>query len=475
MVSTTRAAFQQLVDKDVDAILLPGDLFHSRDLRPKVLDDAERALGIVPEAVPVLASRGNHDENLTPRQVTWLNYLHRRDRIVLLEAELDANLDAAGFEPYREGADSESAGFFDIDRIGEPPVRVFGLQWRGARADTALERAARGIREVNEDHGEPAYTVLLAHFGIEDEVPTLGGTVTHAELEPVREVVDYLALGHIHKRYEAGGWIYNPGSPEAHNIQEGQDDWEHGIYTVDVGESAGVDGEGPGTLSHDITHHATKRRPYYRIEFEVTPYDSPGELEAAFREHVEDERDQLEEHCAATEFQAGGDRRRPILDARFEGTLRFERADLRTDKLAEWAEGACDALHVQVNTSIRTADTQELLEELDGESVFIDGRLNTDALERRVFETIATESEYGEHADEVAEVLERSHRMSQTGEAVESISDMVSERRRELFPDMTADVAIEVAEDPFDDTPADEDELPTDDETVPSADGGMSE
>jgi len=476
MVSTTRAALQGLVERDVDAVLLPGDLFHSRDLRPKVLDDAERALGLVPDEIPVLVSRGNHDENLTPRQVTWLNYLHRRGKIVLLEADLASDREAAGFEPHQADQPGDCAGFYDVEAPGaDGPVRVFGLQWRGARADTALERAAAGIREANDEHGEPAYTVLLAHFGIEDEVPTLGGTITHAELEPVREVVDYLALGHIHKRYEAAGWVYNPGSLEAHNTQEGQDGWDHGYYTVDLDSVGGAEDGGPGALAHEVTHHAAKRRPYYRIEFDVTPHESRSDLEEAFREHVQEEQPAFEDYCSQPEFLAGGDRRKPILDVRFDGTLQFERADLRTDELAGWAEDACDALHVQVNTSVRTADIQALIEELDGDSVFVDGRLNTDALERRVFETIATESAYGDHAEEVADVLERSHRMAQGGEAIEDITDAVSGERRELFPGMTADVDIEVPEDPLADGEAGPGAGGEPDGRAPSADGGTPE
>jgi len=73
MVSTTRAAFQEMIKKrGTDAILLPGDLFHSRDLRPKILHQIEQELERIPDDVPVLVSRGNHDENLTPRDVTMV-------------------------------------------------------------------------------------------------------------------------------------------------------------------------------------------------------------------------------------------------------------------------------------------------------------------------------------------------------------------------------------------------------------------
>jgi DNA repair exonuclease SbcCD nuclease subunit len=481
MANTFRAVLLQIVESEPELIVLPGDLFHSRDLRPKVLDEAERALAAVPEDIPVLVSRGNHDENLTPRNLTWLKYLHRRDHIVLLEAGLDDEI--ATFGPYDETEPGTEAGFYDLNtELGT--IRFFGLQWRGARTDQALEQVARGIRATNEEHGEPAYTVLLAHFGIEDEVPALGANVTHAELREVKEVVDYLALGHIHKRYEASGWIYNPGSPEAHSTMEIRDDWDHGYYMVEFEDAdEPTDTDRPGVLKHDVTHHPAKRRPFFTSEFDVTPYDSPGELEPAFGDHLENERGSLEAVTNRERFRASGNRRQPMIDLRFTGTLQFDRADLHIDRLAEQTEAVFDALYVQTNTSgITSADIQALLEDLDDEEVFIDGRLQTEVLEQRVFKTIATESQYSDHAEEVANLLGTAHRMAQSGQAAEDIRDTIGERRRELFPNLTDDVLIDVPEDPFaaqepteEETASDEDEEGTVVGSTVGANGGENE
>ncbi|KAB1184775.1 MULTISPECIES: exonuclease SbcCD subunit D [Haloferax] len=448
MTNTFKATLQLIMRDDPDAILLPGDLFHSRDLRPKALEAAEKGLSVVPNDVPVLVSRGNHDENLTPREVTWLNYLHRRGHIVLLEADLENNPEVAQFGRYDADEPGEDAGFYDIE-TDTGTVRVFGLQWRGARTDTALEKVAKGIRETAEDHGQPDYTVLLAHFGIEDEVPALGGNVTHAELRDVREVVDYLALGHIHKCYDASGWIYNPGSSEAHSTSEARDDWNHGYYSVDL-SPADDEYDGPGQLAHDVNHKHSRRRPFYTIKFDVTPYESVGELETAFREQLSDEQSVLQNYLDREEFLLGNERREPMIDLRFEGTLQFDRGSFRVDELADQTATVCDALYVQTNTSrVTTAEIQELLAELDDEEVFVDGRLQTAALEQRVFETIATESEYSNHADAVAALLGDAHRMAQDGESTDDIVDVVSESRRELFPEATSGVSLDVSEDPF--------------------------
>ncbi|MFB6162475.1 MAG: exonuclease SbcCD subunit D, partial [Halococcoides sp.] len=448
MLSTTRATIDAMLAHDPEAIVLPGDLFHSRDLRPKVLHRIERELERVPDEVPVIVSRGNHDENLTPREVTWLNYLHQRGRIVFLRADLDG--ETAGFVPYDPGAPGDHAGFIDLSVGFDRPVRVFGLQWRGAKTGRALEQVGRGIRATNDDRGDPALVVLLSHFGIEDEVPSLGGSVTHADLDPIRDVVDYLALGHVHKRYEAGEWIYNPGSPEAHSTREGHDDWTHGYYEVELGD--GVDTGDGGTTADPpvaVTHHRTQRRPYVRIEFDVTPHDTAGDLTTAFHEHVRDQSRSIEQYCETPRFTAGSDPRAPIVDLRFTGTLQFERGAFRPDELAAWVEDTVDALHVQVNSAIRTASVQDLVAEIDDEAIFSDGRLNTDVLEDRVFETIARESPYDEATDDVADLLGTTHRMAQAGEAVEDIRETVSSARRELFPDREETVVLDIDEDPF--------------------------
>ncbi|QCC47673.1 metallophosphoesterase family protein [Halobellus limi] len=449
MSNSFRATLQLILKQDPDAILLPGDLFHSRDLRPKILEEAERGLELVPDEVPVVVSRGNHDENLTPREVTWLNYLHRREHIVLLEADLDATPEAAEFTPYGDQSETGSAGFYDIE-TESGTARVFGLQWRGARTDAALEKVAGGIESTNEEYGEPDYTILLGHFGLEDEVPSLGGNITHAELRDVREVVDYLALGHIHKRYDSGGWIYNPGSPEAHSTREARDDWDHGYYSIEL-DTAGDGYDGPGALEHSVEHHHARRRPYFSPPaFDVTPYDSFGELREAFHDHIDAQRGSLEAELHEEEFTKGGDLREPMVDLQFEGTLQFDRGDLTIEELAEWTEEAYDALYVQTNTSrITSAEIEELLSEIDDDEVFVDGRLRTEALEKRVFETIASESQYSDYAEEVASLLGDAHRMAKSGEAAEDIADIVTERRRELFPDATESVSIDVPEDPL--------------------------
>lgn len=442
MQASFRYALDQAIERDAGAILLPGDLFHSRDLRPEILAETERSLERIPEEIPVLVTAGNHDRNLTPRALTWLEYLDERGLITLLEADLDG--DIATFRSADEEATlgDRTAGFVDYT---EPelngPIRVFGLQYRGGYIDTAIERVAAGLEEVNTTHGRPAYTILLAHFGVEEVVPGLGANVQFPDLEPLRDRVDYLALGHIHKQYEAEGWIYNPGSLEAHDTREARWEDEHGFYQLDVTGDGGT-----------ATHVTGKRRPFYRIEFDVTEHATMAGLEEAFREHVRAEREPLEAHCHQDTYLAGGDRRAPVIDLRLHGTLQFSRGQLDVDRLSALATEELDALHVQASVAITSADVQALLDELGEDAAFSDdGTLDTAALEGEVFETIARESPYGDRAEAVATLLSETRELAtERNEPAEGIAELVQDRRRTLFPDAgdaDADTATDVDSD----------------------------
>lgn len=461
--STFRSALTDAVEQhDTDIIIIPGDLFQSRDLRARVLSDVESQLGSLPEDVSVIVSRGNHDENLTPRDVTWLNYLHERGEIVFLKASLGASRPEDVFPKHTPANPGQSAGFVEFSPPGlANPIRLFGLQWRGARTDTALTDVAEGIRAVRETHGTAALTILLAHFGVEDEVPTLGGNVSHADLRGLNDCVDYLALGHIHKGYTANNWIFNPGSPEAHNTREGKDNWPHGYFTVEVtpvSEEPPIpaDGELATQLHTDtgetatVTHHETKRRPYYRLSIDVTPYESPPELDTAVESAIQSEQSTLETYCTDPRYTAQGSPRSPIIDLRFTGTLQFARSEFHPAEFARQVETEYNALHVQTNTGIRTTEIQELLSDIDEDTVFTNGTVNTDALEETVFETVTTESQFAEKATSAARVLKTAHEMVQADESPADISTAIQSTRRDEFADMKNTVDPDVDSLPFD-------------------------
>jgi len=422
----TRLSFQhflgQASERDTDAILIPGDLFDSRDIRPQTLQQTEALLEDVEQ--PVIVSPGNHDENMSRRRdLTWLEYLNNKGLITLLSAELSG--DRATFAPTdvtdpRQGG----GGYVDIERDGEI-VRCFGLQYRGAYIERDLPNIAEGIRAVNQSEGEPDTSILLAHFGVDDAVPDLGANVARTALTEVEELVDYIALGHIHKQFESGTVAWNPGSLEALDIQEGRWDDSHGYYIYD-------------TVAGTADHHLSKRRPYYTLNFDVSGYRTFEDLRADFEIELENARPDVEDVCQRDIHRDGqGNRRKPIINSRFEGTLLLDHTTFDVETLTSLAEDKLDALYVQPTNHTERKAVQELLGDLErGEAFNPDGTVNTDALQERVFTTLAGESRYSAQAEDVAETLDHVEGLvNEDGQSVSEVADYLRERRRELFPE----------------------------------------
>ncbi len=100
------------------------------------------------------------------------------------------------------------------------------------------------------------------HTGVEGIVPQLHGLPTRAQFEPLRGLIDYVALGHVHKQYALEDWLYNPGSTETWGAEESA--WERGYYVVAIDTERG--GDGP---SHTAQHVVNPRRPFLRFTFSV--------------------------------------------------------------------------------------------------------------------------------------------------------------------------------------------------------------
>jgi DNA repair exonuclease SbcCD nuclease subunit len=444
MLSTFQQTLREAVQEGVDAVLLPGDLFDSRNVRPAVLQAAEQALDIIPDDVPVLVSPGNHDQNLSRRQMTWLEYLHRKDVITLLQSATPAvSRDDRPIEELYPSPAMADAGRgtgiggtvpgyyeFSVDDL-DGPVRVFGLEYRGGYIDTSLEDTATAIEAINDREGTAAATILLAHFGVAEEAPDLGASVKVSTMQPIQDLVDYLALGHIHKPYagpDQGTWFFNPGSIEAHDTREAQ--WDLGYI---IGEVQPVGEETDAEIVDE--HYSSKRRPFYRFSFEVEIYDTWAELVDGYEAAIEDELPAIEAHCSDQRFtDSEGHPRDPVIDLRVTGELQFDRRDLDTEILEEIISEATDAVYVQSQDNVTTPTVLDQVD-VEEETVFTsDGRLRTDMLEGGVFEQVANTTSYESNTEAFAETLAEAKELVVEEDASrEVVADRLQQRRREAF------------------------------------------
>lgn len=220
-------AYMAMVDHAIgvhaDFVVLSGDLFHRSSADAWMLRQATSGLTALRTAgIPVLAIEGNHDVQHARKHLSWMEYLCDEGLLCLLDLEQADN----GRKILRPWNDAERRGSW-IDVAG---VRVYGLKYYGAITGRILEEVGGDIQPGPND-----YTVLMLHAGMQGQVPHLHGGLTVADLAPVQPAVDYLALGHVHKRL-VEGWIFNPGSLETNSTEEME--WPHGFFDVQVDTEA---------------------------------------------------------------------------------------------------------------------------------------------------------------------------------------------------------------------------------------------
>ncbi len=419
MYMSFRTTINEGKDEDIDFALFAGDLFHHKKVNARALKDAENALEMFKDNdIPVIVVQGNHDSKLYKEDLTWLEYLHSKGTIILLQGTFMD--DGPLFEKHDWDEPGTSSGFVDIG-----DVRIFGLQYSGQRTSERLNALPDIIRNVNEKYGEPEFTIFMGHFGIEGHIPGISGGISYNNLVPLEDLVDYVALGHLHKNYSHGDWIFNPGSLEAHTTREST--WRLGYYITKISED-GFDSE----------HRLSKRRPFYRIEFDVNRCKNRDELLRSFEDKVSDEIGGLESVQQRNHHKKRGEKRNPVVDLRLKGLLQFSRSALDIEEFIDIVEEKMEAIKVQLVDSTESIDTEAVLDEFEGgkDDVFDEnGQLNRDAVEKAVFKMKAGEdSRYREKKEEVSKILVSVKNELIAEEHEEIIAESLKKKRRELFP-----------------------------------------
>ncbi len=408
------------IEEEVDFVLLCGDLFHHKNVTAQTLSNAEQGLQqFTNHHIPIVFNQGNHDAKLYRQDMTWLEYLHRKKIGVLLQADIsDSNLI---FKPYDEGHPSSHAGFIDIK-----DTRIFGLQYSGQQTSERLQQIPEEIQQVNNEFGQADFTILMGHFGVEGHIPGITGGVSEETLAPLQEVVDYLALGHLHKQYSENNWIFNPGSLEAHDTREAT--WDLGYYLTTLTKDNGV----------QAVHHLSKRRPFHKIVFSVDRFHSKEELLHGFKRKLSVEKESIEEVQKQSHFQNKTGLRQPIIDLRLKGQLHFSRSLLDINELIDLIENETDAVKVQPSDATESLETQEILRSIEGgrDAIFDeDGHVNRDQLEQAVFTMKAGEDDrFNQKKQQVAQILFSLKAELLSGENPEDVAETLQKKRKKYFP-----------------------------------------
>lgn len=282
------------IERDVDFLLISGDLFNKRNINPKTLLQATAILRRLKEAgIPVFAIEGNHDRAIYGDRISWMNYLSKEGYIHLLNIRISDG--EPELVPWNEK--TRSGSYVELE-----DVRIIGMKYYGASTPKLLEMLEDRLRGMRDGK----FTILMLHAGLEEYMPYAEGGLKTEHLVKLRGVVDYLALGHIHRRYEADGWIFNPGSLENWNSQEVE--WEKGFYHVKLDENG-----------FQAKHIESIRRPFLKRSVDVGAFKTPDELKNEIAKILEKEK--IPEGC--------------IFELTLRGSLLFERSELKVDRIEE--------------------------------------------------------------------------------------------------------------------------------------------
>ncbi|GAB4531101.1 MAG: DNA repair exonuclease [Anaerolineae bacterium] len=372
----------QAIAERVDFVVLGGDLFQKRAIDPPTLLQAVEGLSRLKEAgIPVAAVEGNHEHAHYRDVFSWMDFLAERGYLALLNPT------------FREGVPELTAWDGQHGAYLDPVegVRVYGLKHYGAVTDRVVGSLAKALASA--DHSGLEYVILVMHAGLEGILPHYSAILTHSQLSPLRDYVDYLALGHIHKPFEREGWIYNPGSPETCGMDEA--DWsERGYYLVEV--------ETEQSPKHKARLIRNPRRPFLRLALNVEARESPDALYAAAEKYVR------------REAAGYADRLQPVVELVIEGVLPFEREELDVKRLEAIVQEAFDPLLVRITNRTVPAEYE----------VGSDESKSRPELEREVIkDLIERDARYRQFAADWAEVVLNVKRMALEGTSPAGILD----------------------------------------------------
>ncbi len=282
-----------------DFVLISGDLFDKRSINAPTYVQAVHVLSMLKEAgIPCIAIEGNHDRRFLKDGMSWLESLEWEGLLKVIknyEGDLMGN-------------------FVDIGG-----TRIFGLGFAGSMTSATIPQIAGEIKDINAKN-PPAKTILMMHAGVQGKMKYgIMGEVTYEDLYPLKEVVDYLALGHYHSTYDIDGWVYNPGSPETCSIAEYGE--RKGFYHVKDGKA-------------ELKRAAIREFIVLRV-----PVDEHKAADSLLKD--------IEERLASHEKSEG-----PVVNIILEGTLSFDRSHLNVEAIRQMAGERLNALYADVRFNL---------------------------------------------------------------------------------------------------------------------------
>ena len=205
----------------VEFVIISGDFFHNKVLNPRTLEQAMDALEKLKKSkIPVFLTEGNHDMETYSNIYSWLQFLSSRSYIHLLRPNKSK-------EEILKIWDGQEGSIYRTEEVD-----IIGLGYPGSTAGKYIENVRKELEGLIEEKiigNKPI--ICMLHTGIDRFLTEAMGGLRETEIEDLLKRIDYLALGHIHTRYEnPEKKYYNPGAIECVRITDNP--FNRGFYYV---------------------------------------------------------------------------------------------------------------------------------------------------------------------------------------------------------------------------------------------------
>jgi DNA repair exonuclease SbcCD nuclease subunit len=290
------------IDEKVDFVLIGGDLFDRRQIDPQAANHAIVMLERLKAAgISVFAIEGNHDQRETGSSFSWLRSLSKWRFLHLLEPDQEQG--QISYLPWDEK--NRQGGYIDFQ-----DVRIFGSRWYGVTTNNILSPLYEAIRPNLRSNGQ---NILLLHTEVEGQLNRPIPAVSASKLLQLKDGINYLALGHIHKNFAISNWAFNPGSLEAATVDEYRE--RRGAYLVEL-----VDGKVTAQLVQDYS-----QRPFDFLELDLSKFPTADEASKAISDY-------LIKNCPSISLECS-DEQKPLVEVILQGHLSFKSSLLKLESI----------------------------------------------------------------------------------------------------------------------------------------------
>jgi DNA repair exonuclease SbcCD nuclease subunit len=379
------------IPNHIDFLLIAGDFFDRRNIDPQAMNHAIAGLELLKEAgIPVVAIEGNHDQRDAVSDHSWMRSLSEWGFIKLLEPGRDAE-GHLELVPWNE--EERTGSYIDI-----ATARIFGSHWYGASATAAIPILADALRRAR---SEGLFNILMLHTDVEGQTARPIPAVPVAKLKELKQLVNYVALGHTHKRFDLDGWAFNPGSLEPTSIDEYKE--ERGAFLVEVDA-------GHNISARHISEYV--QRPFQRISYDVSGVEDADAVYAGVMDAVERE---------ARKHDESSDAPAPIIEITLRGQLGFKNSLLPINRMRDEARERTRALHIMIRN--QSVPVEYAI------AAGLDAQAPRHERERRIIEDlIARDNRYKRRAREIAELVIETKRQALGNESPEKILELIAQK-----------------------------------------------